>query len=90
MEEADKGPLTLKAEVTVEEPTEIYPPPRLAKPHTLKVEEALKGPDTWRVPLIVEEAEEINPDNKDRVPLALNLETSVNKPFCRIEKVRAP
>lgn len=73
----------------MEEELEINPE-RLAKPPTFRVELADNGPATCKVPAIVEEAEEINPFNTDKVPLALNRETSVSRPFCKIEKVRAP
>ena len=33
---------------------------------------------------------EINPNGKEKVPLALNRLTSVSKPFCKMEKVKAP
>ena len=90
MEEAESGPASCKELEMVEEAEEINPPAWVARPATLKVEEADNGPATCNEPATVDEAEEIKPESKDKVPLALNLETSVSKPFCRIENVRAP
>ena len=64
--------------------------PAIAKLVALTVEEERIPAVTWRVLATVEEAEEINPESKDKVPLALNRLTSVSKPFCKMEKVKAP
>ena len=96
VEEAFNPPVMVRLLAMVEEALEINPLRRLAKlekaliPPTVKVEEAFNGPAIWRLPAIVEEAEEIKPFSTDNVPLALNRETSVKKPFCKVEKVRAP
>ena len=90
VEEADNGPLTLKAAVTVEEPTATKPEFKVANPPAWKVEEAFRAWLTSKLEAMVEEAEDIKPETKDKVPLALNRETSVSKPFCRIEKTKAP
>ena len=56
VEEALKTPLTWSGPTTVDDPVEIYPPVKLAKPDTDKVDEADNGPATCSEPAMVEEA----------------------------------
>ena len=90
LEEAWRLPEIWREPAIVEEAEEINPPAWVARPATDKVEEADNGPATCNEPATVDEAEEIKPESKDKVPLALNLETSVSKPFCKVEKTKAP
>jgi hypothetical protein len=62
VEEALKTPLTCSWPATVEDPVEIYPPVKEAKPDTDKVDEAESGPLTFKLLEKVEEAVEINPE----------------------------
>ena len=57
----------------VEEPTEIYPPPRIERLATLKVEEADKGPANWRELEMVEEALLINPVSRCASPATVKV-----------------
>ena len=59
--EAETGPETLSWLVIVDDPTEIYPTPKIERLATVKVEEADKGAATCKEPATVEEAWARNP-----------------------------
>ena len=71
-------------------PAKVESPAMSAVEAIVTEEEAWIGPAICNDPATVDEAEEIKPFKRDKVPLALNLEISANKPFCKIEKVKAP
>lgn len=59
--------------MTVEEPTEIYPPPKTERLATVNVEEADNGPANWRELEIVEEALLIKPVSRCASPATVKV-----------------
>jgi len=96
VEEALRPPVRIRLPVTVEEPTETNPPPKVDRLATDKVEEAESGPETLRLAVTVEEPTEIKAPPKlvrlltlkvedaDKGPVTLRLAEKVEEAVERI------